>query len=69
MLNEMDLCIDVFFSQVETIEEKIELGNIEEVIELAKDELTLVDFYYGAVLIALVIVVVLVRYFGALGYR
>jgi hypothetical protein len=54
---------------VETIEEKIELGNIEEVIELAKDELTLVDFYYGAVLIALVIVVVLVRYFGALGYR
>jgi hypothetical protein len=50
MLNEMDLCIDVFFSQVETIEEKIELGNIEEVIELAKDELTLVDFYYGALL-------------------
>lgn len=29
------------------IEREIDLGQIEEVIEMAKDELELIDYYYG----------------------
>jgi hypothetical protein len=34
-------------SQILDIENKIELGQIEEVIEIAKEELELVEFYFG----------------------
>ena len=33
--------------QIKEIEDAIELGQIEEVIQMAKDELKLIDFYYG----------------------
>ena len=33
--------------QIKAIEEEIDLGQIEEVIEIAKDELKLIDIYYG----------------------
>lgn len=35
------------FVQVMDIEREIDLGQIEEVIEMAKDELELIDYYYG----------------------
>ena len=34
-------------TQIKTIEDEIALGQIEEVIEMAKEELDLVEFYYG----------------------
>lgn len=33
--------------QIKAIEDAIDLGQIEEVIEMAKDELHLIDYYYG----------------------
>ena len=33
--------------QIKEIENEINLGQIEEVIEMAKDEMSLVDYYYG----------------------
>ena len=36
--------------KVKAIEDEIELGQLEEVIEMAKDELTTIDFYYGMIL-------------------
>ena len=33
--------------QIKAIEDEIDLGQIEEVIEMAKDELELIDFYVG----------------------
>ena len=41
------LMIDVHNIKIKEIEDEINLGQIEEVIEMAKDELELVDFYYG----------------------
>lgn len=37
----------ISFQQIKKIEDEIELGQIEEVIEMAKDELVLIDYYYG----------------------
>lgn len=33
--------------KIKEIEDEIDLGQIEQVIEMAKDELKLVDYYYG----------------------
>ncbi len=33
--------------QIKAIEDEIDLGQIEEVIEMSKTELELIDFYYG----------------------
>ena len=35
--------------QIKSIENEIDLGQIEEVIEMAKDELKLIDYYHGAI--------------------
>lgn len=35
-------------NDIKAIEDEISLGQIEEVIEMAKDELTLIDYYHGS---------------------
>lgn len=42
----LDGCAD---SQIEAIEEEIDLGQIEEVIEMCKNELEVIDMYHGKV--------------------
>lgn len=37
----------ILFYQIMEIEKEIDLGQIEEVIVMAKDELELIDYYYG----------------------
>jgi hypothetical protein len=36
-----------FYEQIKAIEDEIALGQIEEVIVICKDELLLVEYYYG----------------------
>jgi hypothetical protein len=39
--------IPTFYEQIKAIEDEIALGQIEEVIVICKDELLLVEYYYG----------------------
>lgn len=41
--------MSVVAAQFKAIEDEIDLGQIEEVIEMAKSELELIDYYYGKI--------------------
>jgi len=39
--------VQIYAIQIKSIEDELDLGQIEEVIEMAKDELKLIDTYVG----------------------
>lgn len=41
-----------FCVQIRAIEDEIDLGQIEEVIQMAKNELNLIDYYHGTLLVS-----------------
>jgi hypothetical protein len=43
----LNVCYSNFYVQIKAIEDEIALGQIEEVIVICKDELLLVEYYYG----------------------
>lgn len=46
-LSEIRLLVLFIYVQIKAIEDEIDLGQIEEVIEMAKDEINVVNYYIG----------------------